>query len=369
MSKLIIFYRNFMNKDYSFSVGGIQSYIQLLIRATHSKYRITIIQCSDNKFTLEDETFLLVSLGHHDKSKAVKYIEDNLLTEPEDILIFASEQFSVKTKWKNTLAIQHGIYWDLPINIYNKRITNRWLRKSFKLFENYRNFKRISKFKNVVCVDYNYINWYRAISEGQDTINFYPILNCAGDTFFNLMNDTKSDEVKILFARRFVELRGVEILVPVVKTLIEKYNNVHFLIAGEGPKKKLLTQELTNLPRVSFFNITYNQMPKFMSQADIIMVPSLGSEGTSFSALEGMALGKAVIASNVGGLTNIIIDGYNGLLVNASLKSFVKGLSELIENDNYRINLSRNARRTAELSYTFESWEKRWIMILEEIKS
>ena len=56
-------------------------------------------------------------------------------------------------------------------------------------------------------------------------------------------------------------------------------------------------------------------MPQVYRYADIVLIPTKAAEGTSLSCLEAMASGRAVIAGCVGGLSDLIVDGYNGLLL------------------------------------------------------
>lgn len=367
MPSVIIFYNQFMNKDHSYSIGGIQTYIQLLIKALEHQYKIVVVQCSTEKFSYENDKFKVISVAHTNKKNAIRFIESELLTQPTDILLFASEQFACNTKWKNTLVIQHGVYWDLPVNIYKPKMKNMFLSKIYKLYDNYRNFKRIKDFKHVVCVDNNYINWFRTLTDKNSDVKFYPILNCAGEDFFRLKEEKKSKEINILFARRFVVLRGVELFAEVAYKLINKYDNVNIVIVGDGPKKEWLVDKLGQSDRIFFKSATYDEMPEIMNESDIVVVPSLGSEGTSLSAIEAMAAGKAVVATNVGGLTNIIIHGFNGLLSNISIENVFENISLLIDDNNYRKKVSANAKLVAEQSLHFDQWSKSWKNVLIKI--
>ncbi|WP_350563863.1 glycosyltransferase family 4 protein, partial [Psychrobacter sp. CAL346-MNA-CIBAN-0220] len=59
----------------------------------------------------------------------------------------------------------------------------------------------------------------------------------------------------------------------------------------------------------------------------IAIIPTLGSEGTSLSMIEAMAAGCMVISSNVGGLSNLIINGFNGRLVMPNTAEFTQALT------------------------------------------
>ncbi len=115
-------------------------------------------------------------------------------------------------------------------------------------------------------------------------------------------------EFVIVCPRRLVEKTGVEFLIraiPMVKDEI----NIKVYIAGDGPLRKdleLLASKLEVGERVVFLgSVPNHKMPGIYSSCDLVIIPSL-IEATSIAALEAMACGKPVAASNVGGLPEII---------------------------------------------------------------
>jgi glycosyltransferase involved in cell wall biosynthesis len=102
-----------------------------------------------------------------------------------------------------------------------------------------------------------------------------------------------------------------------------------------------------------------------VSLMDILIHPSL-SEGFGRAVLEGMALGKPVIASSVGGLREIIKDGENGFLVEPGDPQMIaEKLRLLLRNKNLRDNLGKAARDTVFSEYLIQDK----IVQLEEIWS
>jgi len=63
---------------------------------------------------------------------------------------------------------------------------------------------------------------------------------------------------------------------------------------------------------------------------DIAVVPSIASEGTSLSVAEAMGAGCAVVATAVGGVTNMIINGHNGILAMPDAASVLNGLETVV---------------------------------------
>jgi glycosyltransferase involved in cell wall biosynthesis len=100
---------------------------------------------------------------------------------------------------------------------------------------------------------------------------------------------------------------------------------IHFVIAGEGPERATITQYLANrrpLARESVHllgAVDYASSVSYTSHADVVLVPSIPHAGvveaTSLSLLEALALGKAVVASDIGGLHDVLHGTSCGLLV------------------------------------------------------
>jgi glycosyltransferase involved in cell wall biosynthesis len=91
-----------------------------------------------------------------------------------------------------------------------------------------------------------------------------------------------------------------------------------------------------------------DRMADYLQLFDILVFPSLFSEGCPLSLLEGMAMRKAVIVSRTGAIPEIIHDRENGLLVNPGAAEEIAGaIMELIENPALRKRLGENAVQTA----------------------
>jgi len=110
--------------------------------------------------------------------------------------------------------------------------------------------------------------------------------------------------------------KGLEYLVYSAKRVINEFPAVKFLIAGEGPEKeklKKLVEKLLLKNKVVFTGYR-KDLPFIIKTSDIVVLSSLW-EGMPNLLLEAMALGKPIVATNVGGCKEIIKDGKNGFLV------------------------------------------------------
>ncbi len=80
---------------------------------------------------------------------------------------------------------------------------------------------------------------------------------------------------------------------------------------------------------------------------DISLIPTLYSEGTSLSCLEAQASGNVVIATNIGGLPNLIINNYNGILINPDKNELFKAIKRVVLDKDLRTKLSSMSRRNS----------------------
>jgi len=110
-----------------------------------------------------------------------------------------------------------------------------------------------------------------------------------------------------------------------------------------------------------------DRMADYLQLIDILVFPSLFSEGCPLTMLEGMALRKAVIGSRAGAIPEIIRDHENGLLVNpGSAEDLSQALVELIENPALRERLAANAAQTVS-AMTPEREFRKWMSVYETL--
>jgi len=116
--------------------------------------------------------------------------------------------------------------------------------------------------------------------------------------------------------------------------------------------------------------IAHSQVPALLSMADLAVVPSApitagrGGTGTPLKLFEYMAAGKAILATALYEAADVILDGYNGLLVEpGDVAKFADAMLKLIDDPKERIRLGRNAREQAVKQYSWEHYTRR----LEEI--
>jgi glycosyltransferase involved in cell wall biosynthesis len=365
--RILILVAKYIDKSGSIEIGGIETYITQLIHALSSSYQILVFQPATQYKEYLFEDVKVVCVESKTAGDVINYIEKNIIGG-DDLLIISTEQLSVSTSWKRTVVIQHGIYWDLPVHLYTSSKIARNFALLYKWIDNIRNFKRIKSFKNIVCVDYCYPLWLRSFINLKDKDKkIWVIPNHAGDKFFIEEKISVNNGVKILFSRRFMKFRGTREFARAAERLLRVHNNLTITISGDGPDGGKMQEILPPSERVKYVKTAYVDMPALVAENDIVVVPSLGSEGTSLSAIEAMAAGKTVVASSVGGLTNIIIDQHNGFLVPPGDEDrLYEVLNNLILSSDVRLKVGRVAKNIAVDAFSFAVWSKKWNLVLNQ---
>lgn len=370
-----IIYSNFADiEKKEIYIGGIQNYIKSLNDILIKKsYKVEIYQLAQRT---EKDLIDGININSYcaESGNLVSKIKKMFnyfcpRFSKKDIIIWGTDTIGFKTSFKNVIAIQHGITFDLMYyNGLNKFWRNDFCGHIFKQLQCYKARRNFKKYENVVCVDYNYVNWIRTQLPRNITDKAVVIPNYANknstDNFINL-KDNK--ELKILFARRFSFERGSEIMLELIPMILDKYPSVRFTLCGDGPYKDKFEDKFKNNKNVTITKFKVGEGDKFNLSHDVTLIPTYGSEGTSFSLLEGMACGTIPIASNVGGMTNILIDGFNGFLVNPKAIDFFKSIENIILMNREQTKvLSENAKSTLELGFSKEIWETRWLHYIEK---
>lgn len=160
----------------------------------------------------------------------------------------------------------------------------------------------------------------------------------------------------ILCPRRLVPKNGVDFLIESLSQ-ISRRHALRLLVVGDGPERAsldTLVHELKLEESVIFAGSRPNgELPKFYADADMVAIPSL-KEATSIAGLEAMASARAVVATNVGGLPEIIQDEVTGLLVPArDPLALAAAIERLIKTPALRLRLGEAARQRVEKEFTW----------------
>jgi glycosyltransferase involved in cell wall biosynthesis len=350
--------------------GGIQTYLSKLIPIIKSfGFSCCVYQAGlyNNETVIEGTEIRSISVNYdknweHNSKIILKEVEKKY-DNNTDFLLFATDCLTVKNKASRSIAIQHGICWDIPCHEnFSSKLNNFYIYRKAKIA--YRVASNLSKVKNVICVDYNFLNWYRAIS-AYSAISLTVIPNF---TEIAPIYNKPKDKIKIIFARRFEIYRGTRIFTQAISKILDKYVNIEVMIAGRGPDENYIKDHLHKYgKRVVFTQYKSSESIDVHSDKHIAVIPTIGSEGTSLSLLEAMSAQCAVVCTNVGGMTNIVIDGYNGLMISPQVNELYEAIAKLVDNAELRSQLAMRGYETVKYGFSFEVWKLRWEQIIKKM--
>jgi polysaccharide pyruvyl transferase CsaB len=274
-------------------------------------------------------------------------------TQSFDHAVYLAPNYASGPIRDDAIVVCHGVWWDHDFyrNGFSIR-TDEWYQHLEKVF---------SRPERIVSVDANSINVVRALFPGAakrmrlipnwvDCERFHPPAERFGDTPL------------VLFPRRAVPVRGVHFVEPLLEMLQE---DCRVVWVGDGGAAKRLREIEAKDERFEFRTAHFEEMPDIYRSADICVIPSAGSEGQSLSCLEAMASGCAVVATNVGGLPELIQDGVNGLLCDPTPKSLAASVRRLLRDSELRRRLGRAAHASAQ-HHSHMTWRNNWAELVAE---
>ena len=153
----------------------------------------------------------------------------------------------------------------------------------------------------------------------------------------------KDGKLNILCAGRLVKIKGVDTLINAVKRMSS--NNIKLHIIGEGFWEDNLKKLAGNDRRISFVGkVPWVKLKELYTICDITVLPSIYYEILGNVVLESMASGTPVIASRIGGIVELVQDGFNGYLFEpGDGDSLKKILEDILQNPSKLIVLGENA--------------------------
>jgi glycosyltransferase involved in cell wall biosynthesis len=166
------------------------------------------------------------------------------------------------------------------------------------------------------------------------------------------------DGPRLLFFGRLEELKGVQVLLVALPTVLVDHPGARLVVCGSGPMEPELRRMADALGlghAVEFVGwLDGDGLAARLAAAQIVVVPSMWPEAFGLTCLEALASGRAVVASSVGGLPDLVRNGETGLLVapgdSIALAAAVKRLAA---DEPLRRRLGR-AGRTLAAQYTMD---------------
>lgn len=181
---------------------------------------------------------------------------------------------------------------------------------------------------------------------------------------FKIMPDVEENSGRILFVGRLIWQKNLFSLLEASRGI----GGIHLVIIGRGPLKADLRRASEKWGiNIEFLDSVNNDcLPLEYNKAEIFVLPSL-FEGNPKVLLEAMACGRAIVASDICGINNIVKNRITGILCSPEAFSIRAALSQILRDKQLGRTIGQNARRYSEENFNLRKLIEDEVRLTEDI--
>lgn len=169
----------------------------------------------------------------------------------------------------------------------------------------------------------------------------------------------KPEDRVVIYVGRLDPVKGVHYLLLAAKNILERKKNLKFLIVGDGSMRKTYEEMVSDFKENIIFTGLRRDVAALLNAADIMVLPSI-SEGCPNVVLEAAATATPIIASNVGGVPELLTHGETGFLVPPkNVKELETAIETLIDNPKMAKEMGQKAQAYVDQNFSVEQIGKR----------
>ena len=169
---------------------------------------------------------------------------------------------------------------------------------------------------------------------------------------------------------RLSPVKGLRYLLFAMKDILPEIPEARLLLVGEGPSKEYLMglAKKLGIENNVFFALNTTDIRRFLFITDVFVFYSL-EEGLGLSLLEALASGKPCVASNVGGVSSVIEDGQNGILVSPKDTHELKeAILKILKDKKLSASLAEKGKKSVKEKFSLEGMIGKVMDIYERAK-
>ncbi|MFB9326946.1 glycosyltransferase family 4 protein [Paenibacillus aurantiacus] len=291
--------------------------------------------------------------------------------------------FAIPSKTQVVTATDHGVWWDIPfIGKYSKwyplnKLASIYLpiwRKKSK----WQTMRRIKNCQAIIAGDSTLMRIVQSdLTEYRTRIhvsgNFCNLKQEVDSATMNVQNQQieqakRDNRLIILVPRNLSLVRGGAWLADLVRRVSSLTNgNCLFVVTGrfifqtgrEQVYQSAFQEQMKDIEDqlIVLGGTPHKKMQGLYQSSDIVLIPTYAAEGGSLSAIEGATYGKPVVATNVGGLNDVVVNGVTGLVTEASVDGMAEAIVRLYKDEREREEMGNNGKVYSK-RYSLERWKK-----------
>jgi len=202
----------------------------------------------------------------------------------------------------------------------------------------------------------------KVLHNGVDLVRFRPLAGKREEMRRKI--GISQNSIVVLTVRRLVYKNGIDTLIESANIAVKKNPKIIFLVVGKGPDLNKVQMRSEQLGIENNFRLTGfvkdEDLPFYYNAADFFVLPSKSGEGLPLVALEAMACGLPVIATNVGGISEILMEDYGKLVPPNQPELLAKAVLEFSN-----IDLSSRKKEIRAVMEEKYSWDKNVETLIE----
>jgi glycosyltransferase involved in cell wall biosynthesis len=222
-----------------------------------------------------------------------------------------------------------------------------------------------------------------ALKAGAHESNLWVVMNGADLRRFSpaqpseLLHESSFGPDMLFACRQLFPRKGIRVLIEATAKLVAKYPSIKLIIAGDGferPALENLSRQLGIADRTTFLGWVPNKaLPPYYRGCAVSVIPSL-EEGFGIPAAEAMGCEVPVVATDAGGLPEVVADGVTGLIVpKGNVDALAAAMDRLLADPQLRVQMGKAGRKRAlekfDWDRSVEQFDAAYRVVLNQGKS
>jgi glycosyltransferase involved in cell wall biosynthesis len=177
------------------------------------------------------------------------------------------------------------------------------------------------------------------------------------------------DDIVCIFVSRLAPVKGHQYLISAMPEVLENVPNAKLVLVGDDELRNELEQQASNLgvtDSVIFAGLRHD-VPELLAMSDLFVLSSI-NEGMGRVLVEAMAVDLPVVATKVGGVADVVVDGETGILVpSQNPKALASAIVGLLKDGNMRRRMGEAGRRRVNPAFGVEAMVRKIEGVYEEL--
>lgn len=190
-----------------------------------------------------------------------------------------------------------------------------------------------------------------------------------------------TDRMILLTVGRLVEKKGIHYFISeILPRVLAHMDNVIYVVVGDGPWRNRIETLIkkqgfeSNVLMIGQLPMNSPELRAFYQLADLFIMPNIqvrgDAEGFGIVALEACATGLCVVAADLEGIRDIIIQGHNGFLIPFDdVSGYVSTILALLTDNQRRVEIGQRARQYVRERFSWEAIARAYLEVFEQVSS